>query len=229
MASMRRHALLEWLASIPPHSRDAAIEEHLTLDAPGAPAFAACPPGEHLLGYNPAGIAPIVRTLLEVPLTEQDTLVDLGSGLGKVVLLARMLTGASSRGIEVQPALVEEARAAAARLGVDVRFTCADAREADLGDGTVFFLYAPFTGSVLAEVMSRLHGVARVRPIVVCALGVDLDRIAPWLAPRRSDAFWLTIYDGGTAGAARVKATGTLASAAAEAIAFERPAPGAPG
>ena len=216
---MRRCALLDWLASLPPHSRDSAIEAHLTLDHAHA---GEAPPGEHMLGHHAAGIAPIVRMLLEVPLTEADTLVDLGSGLGKVVLVARMLTGAVSRGIEIQPALVEGARAAAARLGVDVRFTCADARHAELDDGTVFFLYAPFTGPVLAEVMARLGVIARTRAIVVCALGVDLDRGAPWLVARESDAFWLTIYDSVETGAPGRSRARARRAPAAEAVAFER-------
>ena len=180
-----------------------------------------------MIGYHAAGVAPIVRALLEVPVTAGDVLVDLGSGLGKVVLLARMLTGATARGVEVRPALVDGARAAAARLGVDARFTCADAREADLDDGTVFFLYAPFTGPVLASVLSRLEAVARARPIDVCALGLDLERLASWLVPRTIDAFWLTIYDSARHGAGRVRAEGTPVSAAAEAVAFERTWPGA--
>ena len=68
-------------------------------------------------------------------------------------------------------------------------------RDADLADGTVFFLYSPFEGPVLSHVLGRLHAVATERPIVVCALGIDLERNADWLSPRPSNAFWLTIYD----------------------------------
>ena len=103
-------------------------------------------------------------------------------------------------------------------------FTCGEARHADLDDGTVFFLYAPFTGPVLAEVMDRLEIVARRRAIVICALGLDLPPRARWLRPRPTDAFWLTIYDAALPGAApRPEASRPpLASEAALAIAEER-------
>ncbi len=150
---------------------------------------------EHLIGYHASGTEPILQALWEAPVTDQDVFVDLGSGLGKVVLLARKLTGATARGIEIQPELVRRARRIAARLGIDALFEHADVREADLAEGTVFYLYDPFTGPVLAAALERLRDVARRHPIVVCALGVDLERVAPWLERRAQDSFWLAIYD----------------------------------
>jgi len=186
--------LLALLASVAPSERDAVVEGHLDID--GSASSAA--PGADLVGYHASGVASIVRMSIEVPVTEDDVFVDLGSGLGKVVLLTHLLTGATARGIELQSDLVERARRAAARLDLDVRFVHADVRVvvgAELDDGTVFFLYAPFTGAVLGDVVQRLHTVASRRPIVVCALGVDLERVASWLVRRDVDAFWLTIYD----------------------------------
>jgi SAM-dependent methyltransferase len=183
--------LLAWLASLPPGERDAAIETHLGIAVEPSDSS---PPGDHLVGYHGSGVAPIVHALAEVPVGGEDVFIDLGSGLGKVVILAALLTGAAARGVELQPALVQGARSAAARLGIDVRFDVGDAREADVADGTVFFLYVPFTGPVLSTVLERLHEVARRRAIVVCALGVDLDQ-AGWLARREVNAFWLAVYD----------------------------------
>jgi SAM-dependent methyltransferase len=188
---MRAAALLAWLTSLPPSERDAALEEHLGIAARAPPST---PPGEDLIGYHASGVAPVVRMLMEVPVVADDVVVDLGAGLGKVTLLTRLLTGATARGVELQPALVDRAREAAARRGVDVSFSQGDARHADLDDGTVFFLYLPFTGAVLAEVARRLCEVASRRAIVVCSLGMELDREAPWLARRPTDSFWLTIY-----------------------------------
>ena len=149
------------------------------------------------MGYHASAAAPIAQMLREVPVTSSDVLVDLGAGLGKVALLARLWTGARVRGIELQASLVTRARDAAARVGLDVDFVCDDARAAALDDGTVFFMYAPFTGPVLREVLARLENVARTRRITVCTLGIDVDREAPWLVRRASDAFWLAIYDSG--------------------------------
>jgi SAM-dependent methyltransferase len=190
---IRRGAdLLAWLSTHLPEARDSAIESHLGI-ADGAPYSA--PPGEHLIGYHASSVASIVRALAEVPVLSDDVVVDLGAGLGKVAFLTHLLTGATARGIELQPALVAAARAAAASLGIDVRFAQGDAREVALDDGTVFFLYAPFTGPVLAQVLRRLRAVAEHHAIVLCALGVDLDCEGPWLVARRLDSFWLTIYD----------------------------------
>jgi len=190
---MRGAELLAWLASVPRERRERAVDDLLGIDGP--PPSASQPPGEHLLGYHASGVDPIVQAFTEAAVTKDDVVVDLGSGLGRVVMLAHLLTGAMARGVELQPALVDRARDAAQRLGIDVSFSCADARHADLGDGTVFFFYAPFTGPVLADVLRRLHAVAERRAIVVCALAIDLHRDAPWLVARPLDAFWLTIYD----------------------------------
>jgi SAM-dependent methyltransferase len=176
--------MLTWLASLPPHARDAAAEDYLGIG--GVPAPSSSSPGDHLVGYHASGVASVVRALVEVPVDAGDVVIDLGAGLGKVVFLAHLLTTATARGIEIQPALVKRARAAAAALGVHVGFTLGDARHADLDDGTVFFLYAPFTGPVLADVVRRLHAVAERRAIVVCALGIDLDRSGSRGASSRS-------------------------------------------
>jgi hypothetical protein len=212
---------MAWLASMPPSKREVAIEERLGL----APRPSSTPPGPHGIGYHASGVAAILRMLIEVPVVAGDVLVDLGAGLGKVVLLTRLLAGATARGVETQPALVRRAREAAARLGLqDVTYVQGDAREADVADGTVFYLYAPFTGPILVEVMDRLRSVATRRAIVVCTLGVDLEREAPWLVRRPLDSFWLAIYDSVEPGAApSARAASSIRGPLAEAIAFERP------
>jgi hypothetical protein len=43
--------------------------------------------------------------------------------------------------------------------------------------------------------MRRLRALASRRAIVVCSLGLDVDREEPWLARRPLDSFWLSIYD----------------------------------
>lgn len=211
--------LLAWLATFSPGERDAAVEEFLGI---GRLSADATPPGEHLIGHHASGVAQIVRALIEVPVVPADVVIDLGSGLGKFVLLARLLTGATVRGIELQATLVERARRASTRLGIDVEVVEGDARAARIEDGTVFFLYAPFTGPVLEAVALRLRAVARTRAIVVAALGVDLKGAAPWLVPRQMDSFWLGIYDSDEPGAPPRPQAACLLGAAARTIAFER-------
>ena len=223
MPEARRHSasvradLLRWIASHPPHRRDEAIERRLGIGTPVSSAA----PGSDLVGYHASGVASIVRLFLEVPLGPDDVLVDLGSGLGKVVLLAALLTPARARGIELQPELAERARASARELGTSVELVSGDVRDAPLDDGTVFYLYAPFTGPVLETVIERLHAIAARRSIVVAALGIDLR--ASWLVPRELDAFWLSIYDSQLPGVApRSQPPRERFDAAALAIALEQ-------
>jgi hypothetical protein len=222
MSRLEGELFLADVARADPSRRDRVAEEWLGLDS-GQPTE---PPGDELVGYHPSGIASIVRMLVEVPVHSRDVFVDLGSGLGKVVLVTRLLTQAHARGIELQAALVERARLAAARLALDVDFVHADARTSPASafeDGTVFFLYLPFTGSALDHVLSRLHAVATERAIVVCTLGIDLERVAPWLVRRETDSFWLAIYDSAIPGAnARRQTDSSAWSETAIAIAFER-------
>ncbi len=185
---MTGEALLAHLAAFPPDARDAEVERLLGIaDADFTP------PAPDCLGYHPSGVAPVVRALIEAPVTEDDLFVDLGSGLGKAAMLARLISGARARGIELQAALVARARQVAVE---GVEFIHADVREAPLDEGTVFFLYNPFTGAVLHEVLARLRAVAQRHAIVVCALGINLERgTGSWLKPREVDAFWLQVFD----------------------------------
>lgn len=216
---MAEPRLLPWLASLPARDRDGAVEEYLGIAVPPAPT---APLGEHMLPYQPSGVSPIVRALMEVPVVAADVVVDVGAGLGKVVLLTKLLTGASARGVELDPGFVARARGAAAARAIDVSFTAGDARDASIDDATVFFFYVPFTGPVLAAMLEKIERVASRRAIVVCALGVDLH--ATWLVPRPLDAFWLTIYDSVVPGvpARPPRERLPVFDRAAEAVAFDR-------
>jgi SAM-dependent methyltransferase len=131
------------------------------------------------------------------PPPPDDELVDLGSGLGRVAILAHLLSGARTHGIEIQAPLVDRARARCAALGLTaVSFTHGDAAGAVL-DGSVFFLYAPFNGDLLARVVRQLERVARRRPIALAAVGLELGDAA-WLSARSAAGAAgaaLTLYD----------------------------------
>jgi SAM-dependent methyltransferase len=146
------------------------------------------------VGHHASSFAHVALALAGVPVVADDVFVDLGAGSGKVVLLAHLLTGARAYGVDLQPPLVSHARDAAAALGCEaVGFEVADARDADFADGTVFFMYLPFTGPVLEAVMQRLRAVAERREIVVCSLGLELAAW-DWLAPHPPSSFWLSVY-----------------------------------
>ncbi len=142
----------------------------------------------------PSSVEEIFTMVQELPLRAHDELVDIGSGAGRAVILAHLLSGARSRGIEVQAPLVAFARERAAALRLtDVSFIHANAADIEL-EGNVFFLYAPARGELLTRVINRLRDAARLRRIAVCTVAIDLRR-ATWLTPRRTSCETLTIYE----------------------------------
>jgi len=189
--ALRGTALLELLRSVPFRDRDAWTDELLGLEAP-PPDIPDLPRGS--VPYLPCGVDDIVAMVREVPVRPDDELVDLGSGLGRVVILAHLLSGARACGVEIQEPLVRSARARCDELGLAaVSFVHGNAAHVAL-DGSIFFLYAPFNGEMLASVLRRLEGVARRRPIVVCAVDLELDDV-PWLRPRTTSGVSLHLYD----------------------------------
>jgi hypothetical protein len=134
--------------------------------------------------YQPTPARQIFDLIGLTALSATDVLVDIGSGLGHVPLLASILTSARSIGIELEPTYVERARQCAQSLNLNrVTFIQQDARAADLSTGTVFYLYTPFTGSILSSVLSRLRREAAARPIRICTYGPCTSVIAEesWL------------------------------------------------
>jgi hypothetical protein len=98
-------------------------------------------PGPEMMFYQPTPVRHILQLLATSALSESDILIDLGSGLGHVPLLASILTGAQSFGIEMEASYVASARECAQSLCLSrVRFVEQDARTADLSKGPVFYL-----------------------------------------------------------------------------------------
>ncbi len=125
-----------------------------------------------MVPYQPTPVRHILDLVAACRFSSDDLLVDLGSGLGHVPLLVSILTGVRTLGIEVQPDHAASAREVAQALHLGrVRFVAEDARTADLSSGTVFYLFSPFTGSILSEVLSKLRQQSEDRPIRICSLG----------------------------------------------------------
>jgi hypothetical protein len=134
--------------------------------------------------YQPTPARHILKLLRLSALSEADTLIDLGSGLGHVPILASILTGAQSIGIEAEQAYVASARECAGSLHLGrVTFLHQNATEANLAGGTVFYLYTPFTGRTLKTVLQSLQKVSTERMVTVCTLGPCTLTVAmePWL------------------------------------------------
>jgi hypothetical protein len=122
--------------------------------------------------YQPTPARHIFDVLSRLQLDENDVLVDLGSGMGHVPLLAASCTRTRCVGVEREPAYVACAQQCANELNLtNVRFVAQDVRLADLSEGTVFYLYTPFTGSIWRSVLDRLEQEAARRPLRICTLG----------------------------------------------------------
>ena len=125
-----------------------------------------------MVSYQPTPARHIFDLIGRTALTERDFLIDLGSGLGHVTLMASICTSASCTGIELEPSYVDCARKSARSLNLNnVRFIEVDAREADLSGGTVFYLYTPFIGTILRDVLNSLRHEAVKREIRICTFG----------------------------------------------------------
>ena len=149
--------------------------------------------------YQPTPVRHILHLIAADVLSQDDILVDLGSGLGHVPLLVSMLTGVRSLGIEVQPDYVASAQESARSLHLSrVGFLSGDARTADLSCGTVFYLYSPFAGSILTEVLRTLRRRSTHRSIKICSLGPCTFTIAneTWLTARTPpDTGRITVFE----------------------------------
>jgi len=86
----------------------------------------------------------VVREMLRVAgVSEEDVVYDLGSGDGRIPIMAAEEFGARGVGIEIDPDLVEKARSKAKMAGVAdrVEFRRGDLFETDLSEATVVTLY----------------------------------------------------------------------------------------
>jgi SAM-dependent methyltransferase len=141
--------------------------------------------GPEMVEYYKTPARVVVELVRRVTFEEGDVFYDLGSGLGQVVLLVHLLTGVSAKGVEIEPAYCEYARGCARGLGLgaEVCFIAGDARDVNLSEGTIFFLFTPFKGGVFFHVMERLRVVAASRRIRVITYGPCSAEIArlDWL------------------------------------------------
>lgn len=144
-----------------------------------------------MIGYQATPARFILDLVERLPLGPDDVFYDLGAGLGRVALLVGLLTPAQVKGIEYDPGHCAYAWQCAQPLPVSrVHFINADAREADVSDGTVFFMYTPFRGNLLHDMLERLKREAHRRPMTLATYGpctIDVAQL-DWLALLGSQA-----------------------------------------
>ena len=168
------------LTRIPPHRRDAWLDEVFGLgaipdDGPALPR--GCVP------YLPCSVDVLLRLVDEARIQPSDVFVDVGSGVGRAAVLVHCLTGAAAIGIEIQPALIGASRDLTSRLGC-LRFFPVEGDAVQLTGfmtiGSIFFFYCPFSGDRLVKVVDDLESIARTREICVCSADLPLPE-RPWL------------------------------------------------
>lgn len=144
-----------------------------------------------MIGYEPTPARAVLDLVDQVRLTTDDVFYDLGAGLGHVAIMVHLLTGAAVRGVEIEASYCRHAQRCVEELGLSqVGIVHRDARDVDYTDGSVFFMYTPFSGELLQTVLTTLSGVACHRPLTLCTFGACSFEVArqPWLRLRQPEA-----------------------------------------
>jgi SAM-dependent methyltransferase len=188
--SLDETAFLALIRREPLDTRDHLVEEILDIAYPLLEE-ATLPTGA--ISYCPSGVAEVLFMLENSDLGPGSTFVDLGAGLGKVVLLVAFLTGARAFGVEIDPRLVSQARTAAEALGIgNAQFIEGDIRAAPLPAADVYYMYSPLIQP--STVVTHLGAIASERRIQVFSQALDLTRHS-WLKSSGVASYWLEKYE----------------------------------
>ncbi len=131
---------------------------------------------------------------------DDDVFFDIGSGLGQVAILVYLLTGVAARGVDFEPAFCRYAVECTNALNLsNVEFINVDARQADFSKGTIFFMYTPFKGTMLQEVLEALRKESLQRKITLVTFGPCTAEVAKqsWLdsaEPKDDDSYKLAYF-----------------------------------
>lgn len=116
--------------------------------------------------YEPTPLAQFDAMLAALPVSPQGrTFVDIGAGMGRIVMIASLHPFKQVIGVEVSPALCETARENLAQWRrrradlqcKDVRIVCKDASQYALPHGDlVLYLYNPFGEATLQHLADRI-------------------------------------------------------------------------
>lgn len=145
-------------------------------------------PEAEMVFYQKTPARVVFEMVNRANLTERDVFFDLGSGLGQVAILVKLMTEAVVTGIEFEPAYNHYAKTCVSELNLNrIGFINEDARTADYSSGSVFFLYTPFQGRIMTQVLALLEKEAQKRLIRIFTYGPCTSRIAQekWLRVNR--------------------------------------------
>jgi hypothetical protein len=93
--------------------------------------------------YVPTPESVVAEMLRVANVSQNDVIYDLGSGDGRIVITAAQEYGARGMGVDIDPALVQQANDRARQAGVSdrVQFVQQDLFETDISEATVVTLY----------------------------------------------------------------------------------------
>ncbi len=136
------------------------------------------------LPWVPSALARAEKALQMANLQPGELLVDLGSGDGRVLLLAARTFGARGLGVEISPLLVWWTNWQARRRGLQgrVRAQWGDLHQADLRQADVVYCYAP--EAFLARLAEPLQAQLRPGARLVCVSAAMPDWKPTWADTR---------------------------------------------
>ncbi len=152
-----------------------------------------CMPLEpEMVFYQKTPARVIFELVKEGGFKKDDVFFDIGSGLGQVAILVNLLADIRTVGVEFDPAFCKYSEECAAVLGLQkVTFINTDARKADYSLGTVFFMYTPFRGKMLQDVLEVLRKESLKREIYIITYGPCTAEVAEqgWLISLSGNQF----------------------------------------
>ena len=153
-----------------------------------------------MVGYQKTPARVVFELVESAHFRQDDVFFDLGSGLGQVAILVNLLAGIAVKGIDVESAFCDYARDCAADLNLsNVTFINVDARKADYSEGTIFFMYTPFKGEIMEDVLEVLRKESLLRKIKIITYGPCTAQVAlqSWLdsaAPGDSHTYKVGVF-----------------------------------
>lgn len=156
--------------------------------------------------YIPSSEVAVEEMLRLAAVEPEDTVVDLGSGDGRIVIAAAKYFGAKGIGIEIDPKLVAESEENARQAGVAdrVRFHAQDVLKADISLATVVTMY--LLSSLISKLRPKL--LADLKPGTrIVAHDFPVEGWTPDRVVTISKTFYLYVVPAQVAGNWRLTAT----------------------
>lgn len=128
-----------------------------------------------------------------LPLGPNDVVYDLGSGYGRLPLYVGLTTPAQAKGIEILAERSEAAQDVKDDLGLEsVEFVTGNVLDQDLSDGTVFYMFNPFTEHTFGQVKDKLKALAATKSITLVVANNYTFAREDWLT-EVARPNWLTV------------------------------------